>query len=617
MNVTLQLEDQSVDITPYLDDESDIELAQEHELKAFQRTVDDVRLKCSNLHGEFTTWLGSPSSVKPRIVVMDEGRTLFRGQIQQPFDFDVRSDGEWLSFDCFSMTKAFWDLCKQLKVTKATPVGKENDLWTTAQEVIEREITMERFGHLLSGYQIADIYSSRRIRFWGYTADQTIGNHGRYTDLDPRTTLDELLKAMMLYYNADIFIDPETQLLVMQKRDEILNNENHDLNELLDEDDEMTVQVYDEKVDYIALALNATKPTAPTFSMKLLRDSSQSKGLAKGRYRWAVTFVYRLGSNISESDLGDETESHELSGGNPNPNPGAPTQNIKYVYGARLIDIKSGPGACVARRIYRTRNGGDGTFFLSGVLDNNNDVQYDDITPDSELGAAAPEMHHTGTIWMSYDETTGQWNDNIYGDASGLNTPPGDIHDVSPKLRFGAVPEPYGIEIAAIYAYNNRTRVRTKVEHNLEAGAIIFFHHINSVGLLENTAYRISMVFDDRLTFEIADIYGVAQPGTAGTIIRLEDVGKEGSGELVEDLLYTFAFFGNEIDSLDVLRDQWINLFRSRKRVKVTAKGLSYRIGDSCSITRDLNGHIVGKCVVKKAKNKLMKERTQFELLTL
>jgi hypothetical protein len=615
MNVALELENASHPITEYLDDEQDIELGQEHELKAFQRTVDDLRLRCSNLDGQFSSWLGSPSSVKPRIVVKDEGRVLFRGEIEQPISFDVQE--EWTSFDCFSMTKAFWDLCRQLKVTKATPVGKENDLWTTVEEVITREITMDRFGHLIAGYQIASIYSARPIRFWGYTADQTIGNYGRYKDLDPRTTLDELLKAMMLYYNADIFIDPETQLLVMQKRDEVQSDVNHQLDDVLEEDEKPEVEVYDEKVDYISLALNMTKPAAPTLSLRLLRDSSKNKGLAKGRYRWAVTFVYRLGNETSETPIGDKTESHELSGGDPNPNPGAPSQNISYVYGARLTDINLGPGNCIARKIYRTRNGGDGTLFLVGVLDNNNDVQYDDIIPDNELGVAALEADRTGMIWMSYDEAAGEWQDNIYGEGSGLNTPSGDIFDIAPKLRFNAKPDGYGIEIASIYAYKGHTRVRTKVEHNMQANEIVFFHHINSVGLLENTAYKISEVFPDALTFEIANMSAVTQPGTAGTVIRSQDMDKASPEELVEDLFYTFAFFGHEIKSLDLLRDQWTNLFRNRKRVKCTVKGLAYRLGDSASLNRKYNDLTIGKCVIKKAKNNLTTERTRLELLTL
>ena len=617
MTVTLELEAASHDITEYLDDDSDIVLAQEHELKAFLRTVDDVRLKCSNLDGEFSTWLGAPSSVKPRIRIDVDEETLFRGEIEQPVTFNIVD--EWINFDCFSLTKAFWEICTRTRVSKAEQVQSREDLYSTVQAILEYEITQERFGHLLRGLQIASQYAGRQIRWSAYTADERTGNHGRYTDLDPRTTLDELLKAMTVYYNADIFIDPQTQLLVMTHRDEILNDVNHQLDDNLEDDEAIDVQVCEEKVDYISLALNATKPTAPSFGRQYNRDSSKFKGLAKGRYRWAVTFVYRLGDKSSESNLGDKTESHELSGGDPNPNPGAPSQNISYVYGMRLTDIKTGPQGCIARRIYRTRNTGDGTFFLAGSIDNNSDTLYDDYMPDNELGGPATEGNPSGMIWMSYDETVDGWNADIYGDTSELNTPTGNIFDIAPKLRFRTKPLGYGIEIAAIYAYNGRTRIRTKVEHNIDGSSnpIVYLHHTNCVPpFLDGTAYKVSEVFD-ALTFDIANMSPVTQPGTAGTVIRSEDVDKEQPQELVEDLFYTFAFFGHEIDSLDVLRDQWMNLFRSRKRVRMTAKGLAYRVGDSASLNRTYNGLTIGKCVIKKAKNNLFKERTQIEMLTL
>ena len=609
MNVTLELENASHDITEYLDDDQNIELGQEHELKAFQRTVDDIRLRCSNQDGEFTTWLGSPSDVKPRIVVKDEGRTLFRGEVQQPISFDVRD--EWISFDCFSMTKAFWDLCRQLKVTKATPVGHENDLWTTVQAVIEREVTVERFGHLLAGYQIASIYSARPVRFWGYTADQGIGNNGRYKDLDPRTTLDELLKAMMLYYNADIFIDPETQLLVMQKRDEVQNDVDHQLDDVIEEDEEFKVDVYDEKVDYIALTLNLGKPTAPV--PRRTENAETGGGLDPGRYKWLMTFLYRSGGMVIESQIGDETDPLDF-----------PVQRTGGRYKV-FLDIPTGPTGCVTRRIYRTKNGGIGSFYLAGIVENNSDVVYVDVTANVDLQIPAPDPADGvgGTIWLRYDEQAGSWDNVIVGDASGLNAPQGEIHDVTPKLRFLAKPFGYGLEIAAIYSASGSTFVRTKGEHGFSESDWITISGTNSVPSIDGF-HTVGEVQDDKLTFKIYDAFTplVTTPGTGGTVIRYSDMSRSLSLDLTtetmsETLLDVFAFFGNEKDRLEELQSQWLNLFRSRLLVKCTAKGLAYRLGDSASLHRMYNDLTIGKCVIKRAKNNLTTERTQLELLTL
>lgn len=645
MNVSLELENASHDITEFLDDEQDIELRQEHELKAFQRTVDDIRFRCSNLDGQFTTWLGSPSSVKPRIVIRDQGRVLFRGQIEQPVRFDVR--GEWVEFDCFSMTKAFWGRCRQLKVMKGSPakwptgspggppsfppvgvpgyVGTERDLYMPIQYVLTRECAPWRFSPdvpsspdippsfppgngLFVGYQIDPIYAGsyepyirpRLIRFWGYVADQSIGNNGRYKDLDPQTTVDELLKAMMLYYNADIFIDPETQLLVMQKRDEVQNDVNHPLDDVLEEDDEIKVEVYDEKVDYIGLMLNLGKPVKPQVLLDIGPAGYTPNYLSGGRYKWAVTFVYRSGDLEIEANLGEESDPQGLKAG---------AHHIR-------LNIPLGPSGCVSRRIYRTRNGGIGSYFLVGVLDNNSDTEFLDTVPNEELSIVAPRTGAMGEIWLRYDETTGKWDDVIVGDSNGLNRPAGDIHDVTPKLRFL---RPFGkaLEIAAIYPYDGKTRIRTKEEHGFERDEPIQIHYTNCTPQLEGN-YNVLYTYDDKLTFSL---HGgpVTAPGVGGTVMRLADINtREEVLEMAEESLFdVFAFFGNEKDRLAELQSQWINLFRSRKRVKCTVEGLAYRVGDSASLNRQYNSLTIGACMIKRAKNNLTKERTQLELLTL
>jgi hypothetical protein len=599
MTVTLELESQNIDITDYLDDESDMEIGQELEAKMFQRTVDDVQLHCSNLWEEFSQWLSTPGA-RNRVVIREDGRVLFRGEVESPVNFDARE--EWVSLDCFSLTKRFWDICKQTRISKATPIGKEDDLWTTVEEVIKREVTFDRFDNLFVGYQINALYATRRIRFWGYTADESIGNNGRYKDLDPRLTLDELLKAMTVYYNADIFIDPETQVLVMQPRDEVLNDLNHQLDDIIEEDDEETIHLYDEKIDYLGLSLNFAKPTAP--AVRKTEGVQAGKGLQPGRYKWAATFIYRSGGLEVESMLGDESDPLDLlalpSGG---------AYNVS-------VDVPFGPGGCVARKLYRTKNGGVGNLYLVGRIDNNSDVSFNDTVPIEQLQVPAPKRSQGGTIWLRFDEETGLWDDPIIGDEDGLNMPFGEIFDVTPRLHFLAKPFGYGIEIAAIYPYAGKTRIRTKGENGFSRGLGVKINDTNCVPPLEGF-YIISEVFDDNQTFSI-DGPLVTASGVGGTAVRWYDQDKDELLDVgTESLFDVFAFFGNEKDQLDKIQEQWRKLFVSRKRVRMTAKGLNFRVGDSASLNRRINGLTVGKCVIKRAKNNLTKERTTLELLTL
>jgi hypothetical protein len=109
---------------------------------------------------------------------------------------------------------------------------------------------------------------------------------------------------------------------------------------------------------------------------------------AKNSYRWRVTFVSETGS---ESPMSAPSElSSWITDGS-----GAWFSNLRHaVY---LADIPKGPAGTVARRIYRTKNMGDGgtadaqsEYYFVAQMSNNTETVYTDSTPDQFLVTLAP-----------------------------------------------------------------------------------------------------------------------------------------------------------------------------------------------------------------------------------
>jgi hypothetical protein len=242
-----------------------------------------------------------------------------------------------------------------------------------------------------------------------------------------------------------------------------------------------------------------------------------------------------------------------------------------------------------------------------------------DETPNEELQEPANLTKTNGTIWLRYDEVAGIWEDVIIGEASGLNVPIGDIFNLTPHLRFLAKPFGYGIEIAMINSDAAGITVRTKGENGFEYGLNIKLSGTTCVPSMDGDN-AVSDVYDET-TFKLFDKHGISQltsPGFGGTVVRSYDTKRPPPTDTAsETLLDVFAFFGNEKDRLSDLREQWRDLFLTKKRVVASVKGIGYRVGDSANLSQVYNGHTIGRCVIKKATNNLTKERTKLELLTV
>lgn len=608
MNITLGQIGQTVyDITGRLDYETDIQLNQELERQAFQRTVEDVRLRCGNLNGFFTTLFdGMPPTARWEVVIRD-ARILFRGEIDnETITFDVNK--EWVEFDIFSVTKVFWDAAKTTRIRKAVSefgvdvsLGTTIELFITVEQLIKREVTLEKFGGIIAGYSISTLYAQRPVRFWVYTSSRIIGNNGRYRDLDPRTTIDELLKAMSIYYNAEFFVDPSTQFLVMQKRGAVLNDVKTNLNDVIEDDEKIDIQLFDEqKIDYLGLSLNLGVPSSPSLASTETETDSK-KGLDAGRYKWAITNRFQSGGLVIESLIGQES-AYDL-----------PVSRSGGRYRVTL-NVPLGPASCTSRGVYRTRNSGYGGLFFVGILQDNVSTTFIDSIPNSELSQKAPEDGPSGTIWIRYDEESGTWDPAIIGDPAGLNQPQGKIFEVTPKLRFLSRPFGNAFEIGAIYALEGKTRINTTEPHNFSKGTSVRISDTNTVPML-NGVQVVDEVFEDGKTFSIEGP-AVTTGGLGGTVMRLIDEEKKNPLDTAQDNLFdVFAFFGNET-SIDVFKTQWEDLFYTKRKGFLGVRGIDYRFGDSIVLNRNFNGLKFGNGVIKKASNNLSRERTELEIIS-
>lgn len=112
-------------------------------------------------------------------------------------------------------------------------------------------------------------------------------------------------------------------------------------------------------------------------------------------------------------------------------------------YGVYISDLPTGPQGTVARRIYRTKNRGDGItgaaeiYYLVKQIDNNADSTYIDITPDQDLNVPAPSAADSVTISSQW-KYCATWNNSVWL-AGGEMNPYGIIYSKP------GVPEQFGL----------------------------------------------------------------------------------------------------------------------------------------------------------------------------
>jgi len=533
------------DITEKLDADSDLILTQELERDAFERVVDDVRLKATNLDGFFgTLFLSTLGTTRWIVTISEDARVLFKGEIDNTsIDFGLVQ--EWVEFDVFSFTKVFWDRAKTTKLLD--PRGgtfiELSTEYTTVEDVLRRELgrgtTLARgqvWEDLFTEFDVDSTYKDRRIRGWTNSRDTEVTNFGRYRELNPNTKVEELLQAMSIYYNAEFFIDPETEKFTMRKRGSVLNDLKTDVDDIVLDDAPISVRWLDDrKYDYIHLALRITQTeNVEIDSISLFQPTTGTgTGLKKGG-----DYSYRVTTIINNE---------ELSAGEPVfiGLPLAATAPASFVWQVKLkIPVFAFEAA--SRRLYRTDSSGEEPYYLLKEFKENETTEFTDQLGDAflillpVLGDVVLEA--VVGVWLRYDESAGTWDSLIVEKEGVENTPVGEIFDVTPELRFMEPTEKF----AAL----------------VERG------------------------------------------------FRLSD---------------QFFFFGaensNDDNALQVYREQWIDVFRTKRKIVTSVKGLKFRIGDSMVSKNGLFPNDLTlndkRMLIKRSSNNLTQERTTLELLTI
>ena len=480
-----------IDVVPFLFEDGINAIAQEFERSAFVRSVSDIRLKLSNTDGVMSGLFATGKSgvrYQVRVYVNDTAsafvtspgaRQIFVGEISnRTIVFDPA--GRFVTFTVFSNDKLFWDRAKGTKILTADVLVRDD--WSIAS-VYKNIIFMLRnnlnrldkdFNEIFQGdlFQEFDIDAElglSPVRF--YLPDAAAGNDGLYRNLDPNTTVNDLLLAVIKYFNCQIFINPVTENLVVQPRLLVINDVQTPLAGITC--DYVAPQVHysdQDKYDYInamALLQDAARPIL----VEVRREDSTMYAVgtlpSPNPYFWSgpiaglsddvnphpsLAFTYYL-TEIVEGI--ESAPSEPLVVEVPHAYP-AVAGTLAYPYQPRLRIPPGTPGA-TKRILYRTKYDDVFAYKLTEWVDNIEQV-YVDKTSWYQVDVATLTAMPIGagrvfTGWFRYDEETGIWDEPILDNQNGENAPAGRVFDITPRLTFltqngqsaGRTDDPYQI----------------------------------------------------------------------------------------------------------------------------------------------------------------------------
>lgn len=211
---------QAIDLTIWLLKNGKVTLTDEQERGAFERVAGDLRLEVSDMRGDLRDYFFVTDQTIKFVVTVDilRGPTYWpawRGEIDiESIAFDETK--QMLKFDAFSTVKAFWERAKLKRLDIPTPTNPDPQntiLWYRDPYMsfgglfwwLTWHVDMQDGGRIFRTIDTL-AFNSRMIR----TAlpSSTYGNEGRIDFVKKETTVEELLRACLLEYNAVLSIDP-------------------------------------------------------------------------------------------------------------------------------------------------------------------------------------------------------------------------------------------------------------------------------------------------------------------------------------------------------------------------------------------------------------------------
>ena len=464
-----------VDLERYIKDGSDPVLSMQYERSAFKRVVDDVRLVLDDSDLFFTNlFRGQAATSVWYVRVKLDNKLLFVGKIKnETIRFDPMK--EVCSFDVFSLLGLFWDRTKTTRVLNDPIFANESaQHYLTLEKILLREFVWVRGGRIgirtgggmrasnpyqdiFTGVSVHANFKNRLIRAFALASTyhvQGIGNNGRYGNLlgvvnrsqavrrfgsrRTRETIEDvaeftdhytLLLAFATWYNAEFYVDYETNLLTMVPREFVINatpnnGSSYDLQTILRDDHTINIQLYDnEKYDY----LHYVKGNAFVFPPTLIGifDRSDTIGI-KHNVSYVLTEVRAYADGgVYETSASVAMTVDVLS---------------RIVGSVESVNITIGvpifASGVVKKNIYRTSER-IAIYYLIGTVTTHG-LFVDPLLDQNVLegGANPPRSSPTQLAWIRYNETTGKWDTPILDNQGGVNVPEGNIFETIPALRF-------------------------------------------------------------------------------------------------------------------------------------------------------------------------------------
>jgi hypothetical protein len=434
-----------VDYTDKLLEDGLATLTQELERGAFRRVVSDLALELSDLYRTFTNlFAGVLGTTRITIKITEGNEIRFAGLLDlENLKFNVSN--KRFTCDAFSQEAEFWGVVENVKVwgplagnTGAVPFLPT---FISLDEFIDWQIQYTGLKDRLpwlKGYDIGSEYSDNVIRLANHSSEY--GDWGRLVDMDPETSLADVLDILAIWNNAEYYVDYDTGRLQFVKRAQPRVATATDIDSILLDQPEAEIQLLDDqKFDYVRVFSTVTPP-APTFNAYALispADTDTFYGVPgpQPQYAWAAKIggQWRLMSEIWADRIYPVGQKFRFWMNVP------PLEYVADWEGRALVRFVSGHGWYVV----------DATSDLY-----TNWVAYDYRSDHwcVQRGTRLPDnITNDFFSWRSYDETTGQWAADIIDWGDSTADVDGEILDIVRPLKFMTLGQSQELPIHTYY----------------------------------------------------------------------------------------------------------------------------------------------------------------------